>query len=188
MKSQIKMKSQIFMLAIAILMAQSLFAQKGNKFTFPKEEVADDFPMKGKTVTVVGELVALEEGNMIVDYVIYYYAAKREKEGDVVLTKVMLTEPILGNNKKKKNLQSISYFYFSEKTCKEMTISPVADKEGFYQIDAPGNGIPFEEISVDEATKKSYGMDEDSQGFGFIQLGKFKSAADFEKFKKILQQ
>lgn len=173
-------------LAYLLLNALPAFAQKGNKFTFHNKEADENFPKKGQSFVVEGDLIAFEAGNMIVDYEIYYYAKQRAKEGDVLLTLVTLTAPMLGKDKKK-FVSSVKYFYLSPKVCEGMTMLAVAGKDGFYELNAKGKGIPTEEISRDKAETTRFGFEEDSYGFGSVRVGKFKTTADFEKFKKMLQ-
>lgn len=180
------MKKTLFILLMIVGTASLTFAQKGNQFTFSKIETADDFPMKGKTITVEGQLIASESGNMITDYEIHYFVQQRPNKGDVMLTKVMMQAPMMGKSKKKE-LIKLSTFYISKELGKKLTFE-TTDKTGFYNISAPGFGIPYESISTDEAEKKRGGFEEDSYGFGSVGLGKFKSVTDFENFKKMLQQ
>lgn len=186
------MKKIGFFFTLALLCALPALAQKGAKFTFSKTETADDFPLRGKSITVEGQLVATDIGNMIVDYEIRYYVQKRAN--DVVLTKVQLQAPVLGNSKTKTPV-SISYFYFTKDVTPHVTIEPDS-KDGYYMIDVAVintngestgiTGIQTEIITVSKAEKERWGYDESKAGFRQIQVGKFKSKADFEKFKVML--
>jgi hypothetical protein len=182
----------LFFFVLTIALGQTIFAQKNNKFTFHKEEAVEDFSMKGKTISVEGKLVAVEKGNMIVDYEIYYYIRQSPKIGEVILTKIMLTAPMFKKDGKKLFVTSLNEYYVSKEICKDITITAVDAKNGFYLIEAKNSdGIPFEETIVNEPNKILWGFGEDSNGLnrsgiGNIQIGKFKSDADFQYFKKVL--
>jgi hypothetical protein len=188
------MKKLSFLFALAFFCALPAFAQKGTKFTFSKTETADDFPLKGKSITVEGQLVATDIGSSVVEYEIRYYVQKRAN--DVMLTKVQLQSPVFEKSKTKTPV-TISYFYFTKEVTPHITFAPDS-KEGYYMIEATMinangestgiSGIQAEVISVSKAEKERWGYDESMAGFRQIQVGKFKSATDFEKFKKMLLQ
>jgi len=186
------MKKLLVLLAFATTLGHTVIAQKNNKFTFHKEQAVKDFAMRGKTITVEGKLVAVEKGNMIVNYEIYYYIRQSPKIGEVIFTKLTLTAPILTKDSKKLFVTSLSEFYVSKEICKDIDITAVDDKDGFYLINAKNaNGIPFEQTSVNETNKVLWGFGESSDGvsrsgIGMIEIGKFKSTADFDFFKKVL--
>lgn len=170
-----------FFFTLAFFCALPALAQKGTKFTFSNTETADDFPLRGKSITVEGQLVAVETGNSVVNYEIRYYAQK--KGNDLIITKVQLQEPMLGKSKTK-TPTTVTYFYISPNT----EISTEVAEDGFYNLNSTGQGIPYEQISVSYAAKDRRGFEEGSYGFRQVRIGKFKSKADFEKFKKMLPQ
>lgn len=182
------MKKIGFFFTLALFCALPALAQKGTKFTFSKTETADDFPLRGKSIIVEGKLIATVKGRTIVDYEIRFYIQKRVNES--VLTIVRLQSPVFEKSKKKTPV-NITYLYFTKKLMPYLRFEPDT-KEGFYQIiaspiDADGNdtgkGIPAAILSVGKAKKEPFN---NASGFRQVEIGKFKSKADFEKFKAML--
>lgn len=163
-----------------LLLCGTLWAQKVPNFTF-SENMANP-ELRGKKLTIQGKLVAVKEDGETDDY--FFLDKKTNK---TLLIHVRNTGNFFNRNAPK-YVDNVVYYHFTPELLKKIQFEQV--EEGKYNIFALEDSVPYEEISERKVKIKRAGFGEtDEEGYMLMgiqqfQIQRFKSKADFEKFKK----
>jgi hypothetical protein len=176
---------KVLFLFLLLMFSADLFAQKVPVFTYTDNMA--NASLRGKKLTIKGKFVAANMGRLS-DY--YYFI---DKDGDKTIFISVQNKGDFMNDKAPKYVTEVNYYHFSKDMLKKVAFEPMDSEEGTYTIfikDDTGNqAIPFESITEKKIKKIRSGfgeVDEDGyqlMGILMVYVGKFKSNAEFEKFK-----
>lgn len=165
-----------------LLLCSTLWAQKVPNFTF-SENMANP-ELRGKKLTIQGKLVAVCEGRGGDDYFFL------DKKPNKTLLIHVSNKGDYFDREAPKYVDNVVYYHFTPELLKKIQFESSKYEEGEYNISAIDDSVPYEEISENKIKIKRAGFGErDDEGYllmgiQMFQIKKFKSKADFEKFKK----
>jgi len=170
---------KIFFLLLLLSSTMAL-AQKAPVFTY-SDNMANE-ALRGQPLHLKGKLVAMQEGSTD-----YFYFLEKNKDQSILIS--VRNEGDFFNKDAPKYVTDVNYYYFSAKVLKNVVFEADSE-EGLYRISLKEALIPFEAIKEGKINKVRYGFGESDEegyellGIQMIYVGTFKSAQDFEKFKK----
>lgn len=161
----------------------NLFAQKAPKLTYSENYANEN--LRSKELVIKGKLIATDdEGKLL-----FFLEKIKDK---FILTRVYNTTDSFFDKEAPKYVKDIIFYHFTPELLKKLTIKPIENQKGYYQIDSQFNNIPYEQNDERKLKTSRHGYGEkDDEGYELmgastIPVGVFQSEKDFEKFKKEL--
>lgn len=166
-----------------LMNSTALFAQKVPTLTYSPNYVNED--LRGKELVIEGKLIATDEKGKLLFFL--------EKTADkFILTRVYNNSDSFFDKEAPRYVKDVIFYHLTPEFLKKLSIKPIENKKGYYQIDSEFNNIPYEQNDEYKSKTLRWGYgetdDEDSELLGakMIEIGVFQSDTDFEKFKKEL--
>lgn len=177
------MKKNIFLFLFIFSISTMIYAQKAPKLTYSPNYANEN--LRGKELVIKGKLIATDdEGKLL-----FFLEKTKDK---FILTRVYNTTESFFDKEAPKYVKDVSFYHLSPELLKKLTIKPIENQKGYYQIDSKFNNIPYEQHDENKIKVQRYGYGESNDegyelmGASNIPVGVFQSEKDFEKFKKEL--
>ncbi len=176
------MKKKLF-LVLMLINSITLFAQKAPKLTFSENYANEN--LRGKELVIKGKLIATDDKGGL----LFFLEKTKDK---FILTRVYNNTDSFFDKEAPKFVKDVIYYQLSPELLKKLTIKPMENQKGYYQIDSEWNNIPYMQDAERKIKTQRWGFGEENEegvilaGEQMIQIGIFKSEKDFEKFKKEL--
>lgn len=161
----------------------NLFAQKAPKLTYSPNYANEN--LRGKELVIKGKLIATDdEGKLL-----FFLEKTKDK---FILTRVYNTTESFFDKEAPKYIKDVIFYHLSPELLKKLTIKPIENQKGYYQINSQFNNIPYEQNDENKIKTSRHGYGESNDkgyelmGASNIPVGVFQSEKDFEKFKKEL--
>ncbi len=165
-----------------LLICTIVFAQKKPKLTYSENFANEN--LRSKELVIKGKLIATDEQGGL----LFFLEKTKDK---FILTRVYNSGSFFDKDAPK-YVKDVIYYHLSPELLKKLTIKPIEDQKGYYQIDSQLSNIPYEQDTENKVKRLRWGFGEkDGDGYELvgaqtIQIGIFSSNKIFENFKKEL--